>query len=328
MRIAYSSRTADGEPGHPDCVAALDDAVALCASLGHEMVEADLPGLDDAAGAAIGTVFHSATAWIVAYWTRHRGREPGPDELEPLTRAYWEAGKRVGAADYLLAVEDLQAFARTVARFLAGFDAWLTPTLSEPPALLGEITSTAEDPLRAAQRGGRTVGYPLVVANITGNPAMSVPMSWNTAGLPIGVHVLGRYGDEATLFRLAGQLETARPWAQPATPHPRRNQLSRAAGPAPLTGHRCAQGRWPAATPSGSRPAMMAGALATPVRSGIHDRRCGTWSRSEHGSGFLNDDQRRSGLRVRAGGRRRRVRRRQGGGCWEHYAGAGLTGRG
>ena len=213
LRIAYSPRTADGEPGHPDCVAALDDAVALCASLGHEMVEADLPGLDPAVGAAIGTVFDAATAWIVAYWTRHRGREPGPDELEPLTRAYWEAGRRVSAADYLLAVEDLQAFARTVAGFLAGFDGWLTPTMSEPPALLGEITSTREDPLRAARRGGRTVGYPLVVANITGNPAMSVPMSWNAAGLPLGVHVLGRYGDEATLFRLAGQLEAARPWA-------------------------------------------------------------------------------------------------------------------
>lgn len=218
LRIAYSPRTPSGEPGHPDCVAALEDAVALCASLGHELVQADLPGLDGAAGAAIGTVFEAATAWIIHYWIRHQGREPGPDELEPLTRAYWEAGQRVSAADYLLAVEDLHAFSRTVAAFLTTFDAWLTPTMSEPPALIGEITSTQQQPLRAAERGGRTVAYPLVVANITGNPAMSLPLWWNADGLPIGVHVLGRYGDEATLFRLAGQLEATRPWAHRRPP--------------------------------------------------------------------------------------------------------------
>ena len=111
--------------GHPDCLAALDDAVALCAELGHELVEADLPGLDATVGHAIGAVFDAATAWIVAYWTRRLGRPPGPGELEPLTRAYLERGRRVTAADYLLAVEDLQAFSRTVAGFLAGFEAWL-----------------------------------------------------------------------------------------------------------------------------------------------------------------------------------------------------------
>jgi amidase len=177
------------------------------------LVVADPPGPDATVGAAIGTVFEAATAWIVASWTRHRGREPAADELEPLTRAYWEAGKRVSAADYLLAIEDLQRFARTVALFLTGVDAWLTPTMSAPPALLGEITSTPADPQRAAENGGRTVAYPLVVANITGNPAMSVPLYWNADNLPIGIHVLGRHGDEATLFRLAGQLEAVRPWA-------------------------------------------------------------------------------------------------------------------
>ncbi len=213
LRIAYTSRLPDGGLGHPDCVRALDEAVALCDELGHDLVEADLPGLDGAVGAAIGTVFNAATSWIVAYWVRHRGREPEPGELDPLTRAYREAGTHVTAADYLLAIGDLQKFARTVARFLTGVDLWLTPTMSAPPARIGEITSTAAEPKRALQRGAPTVAYPLVVANITGNPAMSVPLAHAPDGMPLGVHFLGRFGDEATLFRLAAQLEEARPWS-------------------------------------------------------------------------------------------------------------------
>jgi len=122
LRIAYSPRMPDGSLGHPDCVAALEHAVEVCAGLGHELVEADLPGLTPPVGQAIGTVFNAATAWIVRYWIRHNGRDPEPDELEPLTRAYWEAGERVSAAEYLLAIGDCQAFARQVAGFLGDYD--------------------------------------------------------------------------------------------------------------------------------------------------------------------------------------------------------------
>jgi amidase len=212
LRIAYTPRTPDGSLGHPDCLAALDDAVTLCAGLGHELVEADLPGLTETVGGAIGTVFNAATAWILRYWTRRIGREPRPGELEPLTMAYLQAGQRVTAADYLLAIEDLQVFSRAVADFLTGFDLWLTPTMSTPPAPIGEITSTEEEPLRALDRGAPTVAYPAVVANVTGAPAMSVPLWWNGSGQPVGVHFLGGVGAEATLFRLAAQLEAARPW--------------------------------------------------------------------------------------------------------------------
>lgn len=213
LRIAYSLRTAEGHPVHPDCAAALHDAVRLCTDLGHDLAEQDLPGLTADVGEAIGTVYGAAMAWIIAYWTRERGRAPRPEELEPYTRAYGEHGRRVTGGAYLLAVTTVQAFARTVARFLTRYDAWLTPTLAQPPLRLGEMTSTEDDPWRTARAGAPFIAFPAVIANITGAPAMSVPLYWPEEGLPIGVHFLARTGAEATLFRLAGQLERARPWS-------------------------------------------------------------------------------------------------------------------
>jgi amidase len=218
LRIGFSTRTADGSPAHPDCLAALDDAARLCGELGHEVVTADFTGLTPEVGAAIGTVYQAATAWIMRYWIRRLRREPGPDDLEPQTRALWEGGERVTAGEYLLAIEDLQAFARMVAGFLVGIDVWLTPTMSTLPLAIGEIVSPPQQPLRALERGAITVAYAGVIANITGNPAMSVPLWWNSDGLPVGVHFLGRFGDEATLFRLGSQLEAARPWIQRIPP--------------------------------------------------------------------------------------------------------------
>ena len=93
------------------------------------------------------------------------------------------------------------------------------PNTATPPLLLGQIVSTPEQPLRALERGGPSVAYSGVVANITGNPAMSVPLWWNGDGLPIGAHFLGRFGEEHTLIRLAAQLEAARPMVQ--REHPR-----------------------------------------------------------------------------------------------------------
>jgi len=218
LRIGFTPRTPDGGVGHPDCVAALEDAAQLCEQLGHELVECDLTGLNAETGNAIGTVFNSVTSWVMRYWIQRVGREPADDELEPLTRAYWEMGERVTAGEYLVAIEVLQRFARGVAAFLTDVDVWLTPTMSTPPPPLGEMVSTRDEPLRSMEKSAPTVRYAGVIANITGNPAMSVPLWWNGDGLPIGVHFLGRFGDEATLFRLAAQLETARPWVDRVPP--------------------------------------------------------------------------------------------------------------
>jgi amidase len=131
LRIAFTARTPGNEPVHPDCVAAVHDAAALCAGLGHEVTERDLPGIDTQLGGAVSIIFGAAVAWIVAYWVRKLGREPEGDEIEPPTRAWADEGSQISAADYLLAVQDLQAFSRTVARFFTEVDVWLTPTLGD-----------------------------------------------------------------------------------------------------------------------------------------------------------------------------------------------------
>ena len=111
-----------------------------------------------------------------------------------------------------------------VARFFTGFDAFLTPAMSTPPLPVGTMVSTPQDPWRSLEVSSQTVRYAVVIANLTGNPAMSLPLWWNDDGLPIGVHFLGRFGGEATLIRLAAQLEAAQrgPAAGPPCTRPGR----------------------------------------------------------------------------------------------------------
>jgi amidase len=218
LRVAYTGTVNDGSPGDPDCLAGLDRTIGLLDELGHDITETRLPALTADDGEAIGTVFNSATAWIIDYWVRRLGRDPGVDEIEPLTRGFWEMGKQVPAAAYLRSIEVLQRYTRRVAGFLTNYDVFLTPTVSAPPVPLGQMVSTRDEPFRALEVSARTIAYSGVIANLTGNPAMSVPLHWNDDGLPIGMHCLGRFGDEVTLLRLAAQLEQARPWSQQRPP--------------------------------------------------------------------------------------------------------------
>src|SRR2546430_7839033 len=94
LRIGFTTRTPDGDLGHPDCAAAAEQSAELCAKLGHEVVETDWPGFTPEIGEVIATMIGAATSWIVRYWIRHVGREPASDEIEPLTRVLWEAGDK------------------------------------------------------------------------------------------------------------------------------------------------------------------------------------------------------------------------------------------
>jgi amidase len=217
LRIAVSTTAANGVPVDADCVAAVRDAADLCASLGHDIVDGS-PTLDgDLLTDAFIAVWSASVAWTLQDWSRRTGRQASQDDVEPLTWALVESGRARSAPNYMLAVQDLQLVARQVARFFVDHDVWLTPTVAEPPPPLGSFDATPDNPAFGMFRAAAFVPF-TPICNITGQPAMSVPLWWNAAGLPIGVHFVGRFGDEATLFRLAAQLEAARPWAQRRPP--------------------------------------------------------------------------------------------------------------
>jgi len=213
LRIGFSVQAPTGVPVHPDCVSAVKDAAELCVELGHEVSEIS-PILEDSEliNRAFMTVWAAGCASTIDAAALAMGKKPSPEQFEPATWAIYEMGCRRTASEYLLAVTILQRFSREVARFFASYDIWLTPTLAQPPLPLGSFDSPPDDPLYAQRRAAEFVPF-TPICNITGQPAMSVPLFWNAEGLPIGVHFVGRFGEEATLFRLAAQLETARPWA-------------------------------------------------------------------------------------------------------------------
>ena len=212
LRIAFTIKAANGVPIHEDCVNAVRDAARLCSDLGHDVTEAfpDLNG--EKLGQAFMAIWSAGCTWTIDGFAHVTGRTPTPERFEPLTWAMYERGKNVRASEYLLALQWLQSVSRDVARFMLNYDVLLTPTLGEPPVALGTFDSTPDFALKGMIRAAQFVPF-TPICNVTGQPAMSVPLFWNQSGLPIGTHFIGRFGDEATLFRLAFQLEQARPWA-------------------------------------------------------------------------------------------------------------------
>jgi amidase len=212
LRIGFTVTAPTGVPIHPDCVAAVRDVAALCADLGHEVVEASPEADGQEVLRAFMTVYATGHASLMDAASRATGRRLVPEHFEPTTWAIYEMGREVRGPDYLLAVMALQRLGRATGRFHLRHDLWLTPTIAEPPAPLGSFDAPADDPFAPMLRAAAYVPF-TALANATGQPAMSVPLVWNAAGLPIGLHFVARLGDEATLFRLAAQLEAARPWA-------------------------------------------------------------------------------------------------------------------
>ena len=218
LRIAFTTEAATGAEVHKDCVEAVHNAAKLCVDLGHEVTEA-APTVDAAMVNQAFTVIFSAggTGAMIDGMAMLTGKEPTQDQFEPLTWALLEMGRQQSATTYVLSVMFLQQASREIARFMLDYDVMLTPTLAEPPPPIGTFDSPPDDPLYGLMRAAEYVPF-TPICNFTGQPAMSVPLYWNDAGLPVGTHFIGRFGDEATLFRLAAQLEEARPWADKRPP--------------------------------------------------------------------------------------------------------------
>jgi len=211
LRIGFSTENPIGGKIHPDCVEATKHAAKLCDGLGHEVEEA-APQLNYQMLAQLfETVYSAGVALSIEAVRMMTGAEPTPEKFQTFTWNMYERGRQVSASQYMIAQALLQQASRQFATFFETYDLLLTPTLGQPPLQIGAIdfmspqTALLDEPMV-----GFAVACP--VYNITGQPAISLPLSWNREGLPIGVMFGARYGDEATLYQLAGQLEQAEPW--------------------------------------------------------------------------------------------------------------------
>jgi amidase len=198
---------------HPECVAAARNTARLLESLGHAVEEsapAALANHEIQRSALV--VITTGTARDLDYWSERTGKTIGQDDVEPLTWGIAEMGRQNTAVAYLRAVEALHAHTRhMLSWWREGFDLLLTPTLPVLPPPLGHFDPTPEDPLNGFSRGGEFVTFTMPF-NVTGQPAVSLPLHWSADGLPVGIQLVAGYGREDVLVRVAAQLESARPW--------------------------------------------------------------------------------------------------------------------
>jgi amidase len=204
------------ETAQPNAVVAeaARDAAQLLESLGHTVEESYPTGFED-----LNLLESFLTRWMAGQAATLDqlgvvvGREIGPDDVEPLTWALAAEGRRRTAAEYLISVSQHQLVSRMVAGwFESGFDLLLTPTLGEPPPPLGSFDDSGEDPVAALLRGAQTAAF-TANFNVSGQPAISLPLHWGEDGLPNGIQLVAGFGEEDLLLRVAAQLEEARPWA-------------------------------------------------------------------------------------------------------------------
>ncbi len=234
LRIAFTGEPLLGKNVHAEVLKGLEETVRLLKELGHEVVEA-VPQIDgEAFSLAFVTILAAELRADIEEAASAAGKRVSVKDFDSSSFGLGMLGKALSACDYAAAARYLQTSAREVARFCENYDLLLTPTLSQPPVKIGSLQPNENEKLLinligSFDGGGllKAMGIikPLAaqtfefmpwtpVFNVTGQPAMSAPLHWSGENLPIGMHFVGKFGDEATLFRLAGQLEQARPWAK------------------------------------------------------------------------------------------------------------------
>jgi amidase len=232
LRIAYSFDPGLATSLHPENRRGLEATVATLAGLGHELIEVRLPLPPESFIENYASLVSADVAAVLRMASTLVGREASSDDVEPATWLVAKIGEALSGADVAAALWTMQQFSRQWLAWSAGFDALLTPTVGVPPLPIGahrlstlqrqgvKLLAALPSGALLSQRSKVTEAFSLVfesspytmVANVTGQPAMSLPLHWTEDGLPMGMMFTARIGDEATLFRLAGQLEQAMPW--------------------------------------------------------------------------------------------------------------------
>lgn len=213
LRIAFSSRKLDGSSMHPDCESAVRHGARLCEMLGHSVEEAGQSFDLSVLVPSFMTVWSANLAAAVDAVAQVTGEAPAAEMFEGLTWGMYTAGRQVGASQYLVAKDALQRASREAAKFHETYDVWLMPTLGAPPMKNGVFDVEEGDIYKGFLPLFDYVPF-TAFQNVTGQPAISLPLFWNGEGLPIGVQFAAGFGDEKTLFQLARQLEQAAPWAE------------------------------------------------------------------------------------------------------------------
>jgi amidase len=210
LRISFTDKSPYGDAIDPEIAAAVRDVAGLLAGLGHH-VEERAPSLAADPAAVMTTIVGGNTALTVRLIEQRLGRAATENDFEMLTLAFAHNAQNTSATDYVAAQLAAFQISRGLATFFENRDVFLCPTLCSPPLRLGEFDTMSKD-LSHIPPILRRYMPATSMFNMSGQPAMSVPLAWNKAGLPLGMMFSAKFGDEATLFRLAAQLEQARPW--------------------------------------------------------------------------------------------------------------------
>ncbi len=211
LRIAFTEETPSGQPIDPEISAALRDTAKKLEALGHNVEERGLGINYRKLYAASRAVLAANFAASMRERVRQMGREPRQEELEPLSWRNWKGGEHIPGYETMRGWQTLKSMTRDIFRVFTTIDVLLTPVLSTPVPKVGFIDPVRLEPREVDERQAQTFGF-TPPFNMTGQPSLSLPLAHSKNGLPIGMMFTAKWADEATLYRLAGQLEQAHPW--------------------------------------------------------------------------------------------------------------------
>ena len=217
LRIAFATEAPTGVEVHEEYKTAVRETARLLEDLGHQVEEAT-PDYDTAAhDKAFAVILAAHMGYVIGEGAKQLGRRPGPDNLEEFSLAIWEHFDKITAGDILTAEASFNNISRQVGSFFKRYDVWVCPTMTFVVPPIGQGWPIIEDLMEFLIEISAMIDFTSLF-NTTGQPAITLPLHWTSDGLPIGVQFAARYGDEATLFRLASQIEQARPWIDKRPP--------------------------------------------------------------------------------------------------------------